>query len=161
MKNTLMLALFACAFLLGQGQANAQDTKPQFRFMLRVETQGIMDTFAECTGMGSQSEVIEHKILIGPGREVIRKIPGRLTFTNITCRRAVTNSKSVSNWRKSIEEGKVDEDRSNGEIILMDARLIEIARWSFSNAWPASLTINEKDFREELVLTVEGIERVH
>ena len=147
MKNTLMLVLFACAFLLNQGQANAQETKPQFRFMLRVEALGIMDSFAECTGMGSQSEIIEHKILIGPGREIIRKIPGRLSFTNITCKRAVTANKSLWNWRKSIEEGRVDEGRSNGEIILLDARLIEIALWSFSNAWPASLTLNEKEFR--------------
>ena len=155
-KKTFLLALFACVFLLGQGRANAQDTKLQFQFILRVEALGFMETFAECSGMGSQNEIIEpplHLGLLPP-----EKIPGQLKRYEITCRRLVTAKRSLWIWRKLIEQG--NDARHDGEIILTDLRGIEIARWVFRHGWPASLKISEKDFREELVLAVDDIERV-
>jgi phage tail-like protein len=155
-----LLALFACVFLLGQGRANAQETKLQFQFTLRVEALGFVETFAECSGMGSQSEIIEHTIIY-PGGDITTKLPGKLKFYEITCRRAVTARSSLWTWRRLIEDGNVLAEGTNGEISLIDLKGVEIARWVFTRGWPASLKINDKDFREELVLTLAGVERVH
>lgn len=159
-RKTFLLALFACVFLLGQGRANAQETKLQFQFILRVEALGFVETFAECSGMGSQSEIIEHKTVTPDGHEIIEKLPGKLKLYEIACRRAVTGKSSLWTWRKLIEDGNFQAARQNGEIILTDLKGIEIAGWVFNNGWPASLKISDKDFREELVLTVEDFERV-
>jgi phage tail-like protein len=158
-KKTLLPLLFACAFLLGQSQANAQETKPQFTF--KVEAGEFVEIFAECSGLGSQNEIIEHKILDPGGNEVIRKIPGKLKFYEITCKRPVNARDALWDWRKQVEVGHVDSARLNGRIILIDLKGIEIARWEFFRGWPASLKLSDKDFREELVLTVEGLERAH
>ena len=160
-KKTFLLALFACVFLLGQGRANAQETKLQFQFILRVEALGFVETFAECSGMGSQSEIIEHRIVPPSGDDYIEKIPGKVKLYEITCRRAVTAKSSLWTWRKLIEDGNSQAARQDGEISLSDLKGVEIARWVFKRGWPASLKINDKEFREELVLTLEDFERVH
>jgi phage tail-like protein len=158
MKKTFLLLLFACAFLLGQSQANAQD-RAQFTF--KVEVGDLVEIFAECSGLGSQNEIVEHRILDPRGNEVIRKIPGKLKYNDITCKRSVTARDALWDWRKQVEDGQVDSARLNGWIILIDLKGIEIARWQFSRGWPSSLKLSDKDFREELVLTVEDLERAH
>jgi len=159
MKKSFLLALFACVFLLGQGRANAQEAKVQF--ILRIEGLNFSEPFAECSGLGSQNEIIEHHIVYPNGEDLIRKIPGRLRLFEITCRRTVTANRSLWTWRKLIEDGNVDYARQNGEIFLGDSKGVPIARWVFSAGWPASLKISDKDFREEVVLTVENLERAH
>jgi hypothetical protein len=157
MKKTFLFALFVCAFLLGQGRANAQETRLQVQFILRVEALGFVEPFAECSGMGSQSDILEPLDHFG---FPIGKIPGQLKRYDITCRRVVTVKRSLWNWRKLIEEQNLSAALQHGEIVLTDLRGIEIARWVFSRGWPASLKISDKDFREELVLSVDDIQRV-
>jgi len=156
-KKTFLLALFACVFLLGQGRANAQETRLQFQFTLRVEALGFVEPFAECSGMGSQSDILEPEPHFGI---LIGKIPGETKRYDITCRRLVTVKRSLWNWRKLIEDRNLGAAQQDGEIVLTDLRGIEIARWVFSRGWPASLKISDKDFREELVLSVDDIQRV-
>ena len=157
-KKSFLLALFACVFLLAQGQANAQEAK--VKFTLRVDGLNLVEPFAECSGLGSQNEIFEHRIVIN-GEEVIRKLPGRLMFYEITCRRTMTANRSMWTWRKLVEDGRVDDARHDGEIVLADSKSVEIARWVFFRGWPASLKISDKDSREEVALTVEAFERVH
>jgi phage tail-like protein len=159
-KNALLLVLFAGAFLFGPGQAKAQETKPQFQFILRIEALNLVEPFAECSGIGSQTEIVEHKILSEDGHDIVQKIPGRLSFNNITCRRLVSANTAIWKWRERVEEGNIQQARRHGEIILYDVKGIQIARWAFFNSWPVSLKISDKDFREELVFTSEGIQRV-
>ena len=160
MKKTFLLALFACVFLLGQGRANAQETKGQLPFILRVEALGFVEPFAECSGMGSQNPIIERRVTNANGGAIVEKLPGQLKLYEITCSRLVTSRSSLWSWRRLIEVGNFNSAQRNGEIILTDLRGAEIARWVFNNGWPASLKISDKDLREELVLAVEDLERV-
>jgi len=45
----------------------------------------------------------------------------------------------VWNWRKQVEEGKVEEARSNGSIIMYDQTNTEVGRWNFENGWPVKI----------------------
>ena len=147
--------------------ANGKERDPLVSAYFTVEFQGVIaGAFQEVTGMGSQNEVVEYKASGEKGQYVIRKIPGRLTWNNIVLKRGITDSMDLWKWRKMVEEGKIDEARRNGSVVMYDQNGNEVARWNFFNAWPAKLTgptANAKSNEvaiEELEIVVEGYERV-
>lgn len=127
---------------------------------------GVAGAFRECTGLGSENEVVEYKASGPKGEYVIKKVPGRMKWTNITLKRGITDARDMWDWRKLVEEGKIDDARKNGSIIMYNQQGDEIARWNFVAAWPAKLTgpsananANEPAI-EELEITHEGYRRV-
>src|SRR5262245_34658671 len=102
MRRTILLpVMFAIAFLLGQGQASAQET-----LQAAVVIDGsIIGYFSECSGMGSENEIIEN--IVHTPQEIIQKIPGRLKLQNITCRRPLGTNSSLWKWRGFVEQGNV------------------------------------------------------
>jgi phage tail-like protein len=139
---------------------------PLVQFHYAIEVQGVLKGyFTECSGLGSEHEVIEHKVVDPKGREVIHKVPGRLKWENIVLKRGITDNMDIWDWRKKVEDGQVKEARKNGSIVMFDQDLKEVARWNFENAWPVKVTgpklqssSNEIGV-EELTLTHERLER--
>ena len=128
--------------------------------------QGVVGAFRECTGLGSENEVVEYKASGPKGEQVIKKVPGRLKWNNITLKRGITDSLDMWKWRKLVEDGKMDEARKNGTLTMFNQKGDPVARWNFINAWPSKLTgpsanatANEPGI-EELEITCEGSERV-
>jgi phage tail-like protein len=133
-------------------------------FMLDVGGK-ITGYFTEVSGLGSETEVVEHKVINDKGVEVVLKVPGRLKWGDITLKRGITTNLDLWNWRKMVEDGDVAGARTNGSVVMLDAELKEAARWNFLNAWPSKLTgpapkadSNEIGI-EELVLVHEYIVR--
>jgi len=132
-----------------------------------IEFQGqVTGAFRECSGLGSENEVVESKMNGMDGKPVVKKIPGNLKWNNITLKQGITDDMDMWKWRKLIEEGKIEEARKNGSIVLFSQAGQEIARWDFVNAWPSKIngpsvnaTSNEVAI-EELELAHEGYERV-
>jgi phage tail-like protein len=132
-----------------------------------VEFQGqIVGAFRECTGLGSENEVVEYKASGPRGEFVIKKVPGRLKWNNVTLKRGITDSMDMWQWRKLVEQGKISEARKNGTITMYNQQGDPVARWNFTNAWPSKLTGpsanagNNEVAIEELEITHEGYERV-
>ncbi len=132
-----------------------------------VEFQGeVVGAFLECSGLGSSNEVVEYKATGPKGEAIMKKVPGRLTWNNITLKRGVTDSMDLWKWRKLVEQGKVDAARKNGTITLHDSTTKPIAKWNFINAWPTKISgpsVNSGSNEvaiEELEITHEGYERV-
>jgi len=143
-------------------------TDPLVGFHYAVEIQGMVTGyFAECSGLGSEHEIIEHKVVDDRGREVIMKIPGRLKWENVTLKRGITDNMDIWDWRKMVEDGNVDSARSNGSIVMFDQQLEEVARWNFENAWPVKVTgpqvkSDSNDIGiEEMSIAHEGLWRVN
>jgi phage tail-like protein len=126
----------------------------------------VKGSFRECTGLGSENEVVEYKASGDKGKFVMKKVPGRMKWNNITLKRGITNAMDMWDWRKQIEEGKVDTARKNGSIIMYNQDHVAIARWDFVQAWPNKLTgptanaTNNEVGIEELEITHEGYKRV-
>lgn len=143
------------------------DELPLVGFHFAVDISGVITGyFTECSGLGSEHEVIEHKVVTEKGTEVVMKIPGRLKWENITLKRGITSSMDIWTWRKEVESGNVDSARRDGSIIMFDQQLTEVARWNFLRAWPVKVTgpqpksdSNEIGI-EELTIAHEYIERV-
>lgn len=137
-----------------------------FHYAIEIEGQ-VTGFFTECSGIGSENEVIEHKIVDSKGREHIMKIPGRLKWENITLKRGITDNMDIWEWRDMVVQGKVDDARRNGSIVMFDQSLNEVARWNFINAWPVKVSgptvkADSNEFAiEELVITHEGLYREH
>jgi phage tail-like protein len=138
---------------------------PLLGFHFAVEVSGIVGGyFTECSGLGSEHEVVEHKI-VKDGRTIVRKIPGRLKWGDITLKRGITTNMDMWDWRKMVEDGNVSSARKNGSIIMFDQEFNEVARWNFTSGWPSKVSGpspkadgNEVGI-EELTIVHEGIER--
>jgi len=145
--------------------ASREDPLLSFNFAIDVGGQ-IKGYFTEVSGIGSENEIVEQKVVNEKGVEVILKIPGRLKWGDITLKRGITSNLDLWDWRKMVEDGDVKGARRNGSIVMLDRELKEAARWNFVNAWPSKITGpapkadgNEIGI-EELTIVHEYIERV-
>jgi len=146
--------------------ADREDPLVAFKFGLEIEGK-LSGFFTTVGGIGSESEVVEHKI-VNPdtGETIIQKIPGRLTWTEVTLKRGVTSSIDVWQWRQEVVDGKVDDARTNCSIIAFNQANEEIARWNFDMAWPSKVTGPDMDsggtdyMVEEMTIVHEGMTRV-
>lgn len=141
---------------------------PLVGFHFMVEVQGKVEGyFTEVSGLGSETEIIEHKIMSSGAKEsLIRKIPGRLKWGDITLKRGITNNMDMWDWRKTVEEGKVHEARSDGTITMLSQDLTPVAEWQFFKGWPSKISgpAPKSDGNEvgveELTIVHEGIKRI-
>jgi phage tail-like protein len=144
-----------------------REEEPLVSFNFGVEVMGkVVGYFTEVSGLGSETEVTEHKVVGPSGQQVVRKVAGRLKWDNITLKRGITSNLDIWNWRKEVELGNVDAARANGSIIMYDQTGSEVARWNFEKAWPSKCSgpspkadSNEIGV-EELIIVHEYIERV-
>jgi phage tail-like protein len=140
---------------------------PLLGFNFAIDVGGtIKGYFTEVSGIGSESEIVEQKVVNDKGIEVVLKIPGRLKWGDITLKRGITSNMDLWDWRQQVEDGRVKEARKNGSIVMYDRELQEVARWNFTNAWPSKISGptpradgNEIGI-EELTLVHEYIKRV-
>lgn len=139
---------------------------PLVGFHFKIEVQGIITGyFTECSGLGSEHEVIESKVVDERGNAFIQKVPGRMKWQDITLKRGITANKDVWTWRKMVEDGNVEGARKSGTITMFDQELNAVAKWSFQRAWPTKVTgpqlqSDANTFGiEEMIITHEELTR--
>ncbi|MDQ3986712.1 MAG: phage tail protein [Actinomycetota bacterium] len=135
-------------------------------FSFHVELDSIdIGAFKECSGVDSETEIIEHKEATKDGKMVIRKLPGAMKWADITLKKAIDSKKDLWEWRKEVEDGDIDTARRNGSIVLYDSTHAEVGRWNFFEGWPskwkgADLNAGENSVAvEEITITHEGLVR--
>ena len=135
-----------------------------FHFMLDVGGT-IKGYFTEISGLGSESEIVEAKQVDASGKDLIRKIPGRLKFTDVTLKRGITDYMDFWKWRQLVVDGKVKDARKNATIFMCDTEGNPVAEWSLTNAWPSKVQGPQVQAEsstagmEELTITYEYLER--
>ncbi len=137
-----------------------------YHFLLEIQgiisdTRIIVGGFKSVSGMDSETEIIEFK---QGNDKVVRKKPGRTTFANIVLERGYTATDDLWNWRKNIEDGKID--RRSGSIIILDQDgQSEVARYNFYEGWPCKWHVPEMDSDsssmaiEKIEIAIEKVER--
>jgi phage tail-like protein len=114
---------------------------PLVGFMFQLDLQGqVTGYFTECSGLGSEHEVVEHKVVGKDGREITMKIPGRLKWSDLTLKRGITTDMQIWEWRKMVEDGQVKSARKNGSITMLDREYNPAAQWDFTAAWPSKVS---------------------
>ena len=137
-----------------------------YHFLLEIQgvindNKIIVGGFKSVSGMDSETEVIEFK---QGNDKVVRKKPGRTTYSNIVLERGYTATDDLWNWRKNIEDGQID--RRSGSVIILDQDgETEVARYNFFEAWPCKWYVPDMDSDtsgmaiEKLEIAVEKVER--
>jgi phage tail-like protein len=140
-----------------------EDAIAGYTFKIEIDGQ-VIAQFKEVSGLSSEVGVIEHRENNLSGKEVIKKLPGQKKWGDITLKRGKTDNTVIWDWHKLVMEGKIDEARKNGSIVLYDYAGGETSRFNFVNAWPSKASIGSLQaggtdvLMEEVVLVHEGIE---
>lgn len=119
--------------------------------------------FTECSGLSSSNEVITDKSVDAKGYTRIRKIPGPITFSNITLSKGITSSLELWKWIAAVAEGKLE--RKNGTISLVDPKGTVVAEWNLTAAWPVKVSSPSLSADggqvgvEQIELAIEGFAR--
>jgi phage tail-like protein len=149
----------------GVVDTSREDPLLGFSFGLDVGGGVVKGYFTEVSGLGSEHEVVEQKVINNSRKEAVMKVPGRLKWGDLVLKRGITSNMDMWKWRKQVEDGKVGEARKNGSIIMLDQTGAEKARWNFYAGWPSKITgptpkadSNEIGV-EELTIVHERIER--
>ena len=137
-----------------------------YHFLLEIQgvisdNKIIVGGFKSVSGMDSETEIIEFK----QGNDlIVRKKPGRTTYSNIVLERGYTATDDLWQWRKNIEDGKID--RRAGSIIILDQDgQTEVARYNFYEGWPTKWNVPELDSDsssmaiEKIEIAIEKVER--
>lgn len=139
---------------------------PLLGFNFTLELEGKMaGYFTECSGIGSENEIVEHKVVDKNGREIIRKIPGRLKWQDVSLKRGITSDLQIWEWRDQVVNGKMEDARQNCTITMLNRSYEPIATWHLQNAWPSKVTgpqLKSDDNNygvEEVTIVHEGIYR--
>jgi phage tail-like protein len=146
---------------------SGRESDPLIGFTFGLEIDQInMGYFTECSGLGSSHDIIEHKVVDASGHELVQKIPGRISWEDISLKRGITADLGFWEWRQQVVDGKMSEARRGGSVIMYDRNYEEVARWTFENGWPSkvtgpSLNAGSNDIGvEEVTIAHEHIERV-
>jgi phage tail-like protein len=134
-------------------------------YAFQVEVDGItLAQFREVSGLSSEIQVIEYKSNKPGGIPMVKKLPGARKWGDIQLKRGKTSDKSWWDWIKQVQEGKIEQARRNGSIVIYDYERGEQARYNFTAGWPSKVSVSSLQASgndvaiEEMTIVHEGLE---
>jgi phage tail-like protein len=110
-----------------------------FRFILDgIEVPKVI----EVSGLKSEVDKIEMKQQTKDGKYVVRNLIGRPKAGQITVTRGLTDSKSITDWLKSVMEGDVAGARKTAAVEITDYKGDTIKTLEFTNVWVQSVEVS-------------------
>jgi phage tail-like protein len=118
--------------------------------------------FTECSSLGVKIEALKYRE--GGLQQVVRRLPGRVEYLDITLRYGLTSSTELWQWFLTAVEGRVE--RKHVSIRLMnEAGTEEVLRWDLVDAWPSAWrgapldAMGNEVAIESLTLVYESLQR--
>jgi phage tail-like protein len=123
---------------------------------------GTVGYFTKINGLGVNIQTIDYRE--GGAGPAVRKLAGRVSYTDIQLKWGLTDSKELWDWLLTAVNGQVV--RKNISIILRDNDgKREVTRWNLDNAWPCNWSgaqleaLSNEVAIETLSLAHEGLTR--
>ena len=130
---------------------------PYLGYNFFVEWDGIIWAgFQECSGLDTTQDAKEYRE--GTDPPTVRKIPGLVSYSNISLKRGITYNDELWRWRKKIMDGIVE--RRNVSIVLLDQQGSEKIRWNLTHCWPTTWSAPEMNATTDDI-AIESLEFVH
>jgi phage tail-like protein len=134
------------------------------RFLLEID--GVAKAgFSRCRVPDSSTAVVEYRE--GNDPPTTRKLAGLNEYGTLELRYGVTTDAiELHEWRRLVEQGKVDDARRSIAVVLLDEEGAPAARWELRNAWPTRYAAPTLDAGrsavavETLDVACEGLRRV-
>lgn len=149
-----------------KSDSRGSDPLVGYQFELSLDGTGVTGYFMEVSGVGSENEVVEHKVVGPKGQEAVQMIPGRLKWERIVLKRGITIDMKMWDWRQKVVEGKMGDARKDCTLSMYDRNYELAAQWNIVKAWPAKISgpsvkaDGNEVAMEELTLAHEGLKRV-
>ena len=96
----------------------------------------------EVSGLKSEVDKIELKQQTSDGKYVVRQLIGRAKAGEFTVTRGLTDSKTITDWLKTVAEGDVAGSRKTAAVALLDYAGAPIKTYNFTNCWVRSVEVN-------------------
>lgn len=118
------------------------DNSPANAFSVTID--GIqVPRVIEVTGLKTEVDKIELKQQIEGGKFVSTQVPGRRKGgQELSITRGLTESKTVTDWLKTVMEGDVAGARKTAAVSLLDYKGETLKTYNFTNCWVKSVEIN-------------------
>ena len=128
------------------------------RFRLTLAGRGAV-AIRECSGVGSQTQVVEHREGSEP---LVRKLPGSSEWLQIEVKRAADADLTLWSWRDQAMRQGPSAARIDGKIELFDGSGATIATYEFKQGWPARYELQVADGAavESLTIVHEALQRI-
>jgi phage tail-like protein len=139
----------------------SNDIYRAYNFVLKIQDQDA-GYFTEVSGLNVDIETIEYRE--GGAGPAVRKLPGRVSYGDVTLKWGLTDNKDLTDWLKKIAQGEI-ERRDISVILRKPNGVDEATRWNLTGAWPCSwrgagLDASDNEVAiETMVITHEGLER--
>jgi len=138
---------------------------PLASYSFGVEITGVtIAQFKEVSGLGVSIGVIENRSNQVGGHGVLQKMPGSVKYDDIHLSRGKVADPAFWEWIKTVQDGKIDQARKDGSIILFDVMHGEVTRFNFFNGWPSRVDIGKLSagadsvLLESVTITIERLE---
>jgi phage tail-like protein len=96
----------------------------------------------EVSGLKAEVDKIELKQQTSDGKYVVRQLIGRPKAGEFTITRGLTDSKTITDWLKTVAQGDVAGSRKTASVALLDYAGAPIKTYSFTNCWVRSVEVN-------------------
>jgi phage tail-like protein len=108
----------------------------------RVKIDGVqVPKVMEVSGVKNEVDKIEMKQQTDDGKYVVRQLIGRQKPGEFTVTRGLTDSKTVTDWLKTVMEGDVTGARKTASVELLDYKGQTIKTYNFVNCWVRSVEV--------------------
>lgn len=141
-----------------------ESPSPRFSYSVVIEGEDV-GRFTAVDGLSIEVEVVEFRDGSDP---LIRKLPGRVKYGDITLKRGYVASSDLNDWIETARLGEGAFTRKNMSIILHDNSTpgapSEVKRWNLFETFPKQWKLSTLDGKgndvltEELVIVIEWFE---
>jgi phage tail-like protein len=123
------------------GLADPLDSSAANGFIVTVD--GIqIPKVNEVSGLKLEVDKVELKQQTSDGKYVVRQLIGRPKAGEFTVTRGLTDSKTVTDWLKTVAQGDVAGSRKTASVQLLDYAGAPIKTYNFVNCWVKSVEVN-------------------
>jgi phage tail-like protein len=116
----------------------AERIDPLESYTFAVEIEGVVVAgFQEVSGLESRIQVIEYR----EGTDAsltVRKLPGRVSYSNLVLKTGVTQDKSLFEWYLQWVRRDAAAKRKSIRVVLRDGAGVERLSWAVREAWPVA-----------------------
>lgn len=116
-----------------------QNPYSAFNFVVEIDGEQVA-AFQEVTGLDSENTPIEYREG-ADAMNTVRKLPGIEKYPNVTCKRGITGSTVLWDWRKEARDGAGAFPPVRPVTIELQNEQHEgVFKWTLTNAWCSKLT---------------------
>ncbi len=112
----------------------------------------VIAQFKSAEGLGISVSVIEHRASGLGGAQILKKLPGKISYDDIKLSRGKINDDVFWKWIESVRLGKIDDARKDGSILLVDYAQGQIQRFNFEGGWPSRVELAKLEAGADSVL---------